>query len=157
MRPSRSRPSSGSQEVEVRDRAQHRGIAALVVWRGRRETCVAHERTGRLVIAVVIDRRRRQHDVRLRDCAVNSVMRAARRVVVEDRQIAELGANVSRADHLGGSRCFFPAHGGDRLGVVLGCSAVAGVIVTIVWSAPGERDAPVFRPRESPDHPDGRV
>ncbi len=77
------------------------------------------------MIGDVIGRRGRQDDVGP-DAAQGLGDAPARLVVVEDRQVAELEADVLRADQRGRRPRLLAADRRDRLGIVLGTAAVAG-------------------------------
>ena len=114
--------------IEVRDLRQGRGrlpLAGLVVGQGGGEAGVADQPARRLVVAEVVDRRRGQDEVGpgppegLDDPPT-------RLVVLEDRQVAELQADVIGPDQVGRRLRLGPPDGGDRLGVAVDAPAVAG-------------------------------
>ncbi len=121
-------PLDRVDKIEVGDLRQGgRGVplSGRVVGDRRGEAGVAHEDAGHLVVAEVIDRRGRQHDV---GPGPPQALRhpPPRLVVVEDRQVAELQAKEVGADPVGRLFGLGPPGRGDRLGVVLGAAAVAG-------------------------------
>ena len=116
--------ANGVHEIEVRDGVQR--IAACAVIRcGRREAGVARQGAGGFVVAVVVDRRRCQHDIRAR-LAQGFGHPAARGIVVEDDQIAHLEAHVIGADVHGCGGCLAAAEICNLVGPQVGRAAVAG-------------------------------
>ena len=114
-------------EVQMRDPVEWR-LWRLhpreVVRRRRPEAGVAHQRAGGFVVAKVIHRRRRQHQVRtglpqgFRDPA-------PRRIVGENRQVPHLQAKIPGANQRRRIGRFLPANGRDFLRAQMPGAAVA--------------------------------
>ncbi len=121
-------PFERIDEIEIRNFLEGRGGLPLpggIVGTRRRETGVADQKTGHLVIGDVVGRGRREND--LGSSAANRFGDpAARIVIVEDRQVAEFQTNVAGANQRGGGPSFLSSDSGDCFGVVLGTSTVAG-------------------------------
>ena len=99
--------------------------ARAVVGRRRGEAGVADQGAGGFVVAMVVRRRCRQDEVRT-GLAQGFGDKAARCIVVENREVAQLQTKVARADQRGCIGGFAPAHVRDFLRAELFGTAVAG-------------------------------
>ena len=114
-------------EVKMRNSLERRGgipLARGVVRARRPETGVAHQQAGHLVVAEIVDRRRGQDDVRPGSAEGLGDL-SPRVVIVEDRQVAKLEAEVLGPDQRGRGSGLAAADLGDRRAIVLGTAAVA--------------------------------
>jgi hypothetical protein len=141
-------------EVKVRDGAKRRGIAAGLVIRSRcTEARIPDQGTGRFVIAVVIDRGRRDYEIGLH-AAEQFRDTTARAVIVENGQIPEFRADVLSACTFGGGRSLASPDACDLIGRVLdgsavswshGCDGDAVAALNEVQNSPGGKNLHVVR------------
>ena len=117
-------PTHRIHEIEVRYGVQ-RIAAGLVIRCGRGETGVARESAGGFMVAMVIDGRGSQDDVRPR-LAQRFSYASPSSVVVEDCQVAHFQAYIIRADVRCRSGCLTPAEIRNVGGAQFMRAAVAG-------------------------------
>jgi hypothetical protein len=109
-----------------------------VIGRGSGEAGVAHQRTRGLVIAHVVDGRRGKHNVGTH-LPQDFHDAAARGVVAEHGQVAELRASILGADEAGGVGAFLAPYGRDLIRCVVVGTAVAGRHADNDDAVPGRR------------------
>ncbi len=111
-------------EVKVRNLGYRgRSAPSLVIRRGRGEAGIAHKHTGSFVIGVIVDRRRRENNS-WPSLPQQFGDAAARGIVVEDGEVAELQAVVGGADEGRRGSGFAAADGGDLFGWIVSRAAV---------------------------------